>query len=181
MNENYPIKSIPYYKKEVSNKMVYEKLRKHFKDTPEYVLREIFDNVITDEILSKIKLTYYGDPIPALGNYYINLLNGPWRLTVLKVNPVNFDNTTIDSFIQRDFGYDNTYQVPNDLERTEYQDKISTSDGKNEPIIVTLQPGGKFRLIEGWHRTMSILRLGDNGDDLKNWGIVKIRAFVKLP
>jgi hypothetical protein len=33
-------------------------------------------------------------------------------------------------------------------------------------------------MVEGWHRTMSALKLGDNGEDLKNWDKVKLRAFV---
>ena len=37
---------------------------------------------------------------------------------------------------------------------------------------------GKYELIEGWHRTMSALKLGDNGEDLKNWDKIKLRAFV---
>jgi len=32
--------------------------------------------------------------------------------------------------------------------------------------------------MEGWHRTMSILQMGDNSDGYGNWDKVKLRAFV---
>ena len=49
----------------------------------------------------------------------------------------------------------------------------------NEPVIVERLSNGKYKLLEGWHRTMSILLLGDNGEDIKNWDKVKIRSFVR--
>ena len=67
---------------------------------------------------------------------------------------------------------------PKDKQRMDVQRKLAVSTGKNEPITVVKHKDGKYEIIEGWHRVMSILKLGDNGEDLKNWDKVKLRAFV---
>ena len=44
-----------------------------------------------------------------------------------------------------------------------------------------LNKGGEFRLLEGWHRTMAILSLGDNGEkDPTKWNKIKIKAYVGI-
>lgn len=71
------------------------------------------------------------------------------------------------------------YMVPDDEERMITQKKMVKGDGKNQPIIVIYDDKTKkYQLIEGWHRTMNLLKMGDNGEDLKNWKKVKIRAYV---
>ena len=100
------------------------------------------------------------------------------KLKILNVNPMDFTDETIDWMIEREFGYSIEHNIPKDKDRTEFQRKIARADGRNEPIVVIKTKDGKYELIEGWHRTMSILKLGDNGEDLKNWDKVKIRAFV---
>jgi len=163
-------------------KKTYEKIKNYYKNTPEYVLKDIFNNVIRQNV-KDIKNNYYGDPILFLsrfeGGYWDNFLKGPWKLEVLTVNPEDFDDNTVNAFLERDFGNIDSYLVPNDEERMRTQKRLAKSSGMNEPIIVVRNPKGKYELIEGWHRTMSILLLGDNGEDLKNWNKVKIRAFVK--
>jgi len=126
-----------------------------------------------------IEKEFYGDPLLFARGYWGEFLKGPWKLQILNVNPEDFDERTLNAFSERDFGNVNTYQVPDDEERTQTQRDIAKGDGTNEPVIVEKKPDGKYELIEGWHRTMSILLLGDNGEDLKNWGKVKIRAFVR--
>jgi len=101
-----------------------------------------------------------------------------YKLKILNVNPMDFTDETIDWMIEREFGYSIEHNIPKDKDRTEFQRKIARADGRNEPIVVIKTKDGKYELIEGWHRTMSILKLGDNGEDLKNWDKVKIRAFV---
>lgn len=175
--------SIPIYKEINPHGDIYEKLRKYYKTTPEYILKEVFQKLILDDknTLKLILKNYYGDPIPYLSrnNYWDSFLKGPWKLKVLTVNPEDFDDSTVNAFLERDFGNVNAYMVPDDEKRMSVQKKLAKSKGMNEPIIVIEQPNGKYELIEGWHRTMSILLLGDNGEDLKNWSKVKIRAFVK--
>lgn len=175
LNEDIPIH------KDISHlKGMYERLRRYYKDTPEYIVKEFFINNIAnvESNIEEIRKRYNGDPIPYIGNYWDEFLRGPWRLRVIDVNPMDFDDTTVDAFIERDFGDVDAYQVPDDQERMERQKRIAKSDGMNEPIIVVKNEKGKYVLIEGWHRTMSILLLGNNDEDLINWDKVKIRAFV---
>jgi hypothetical protein len=105
-------------------------------------------------------------------------LNGDWKLRIIEVNPEDFTENTINAFIERNFGDIDAYMVKNDKERMDVQRKLATPTGKNEPIIVIKHKDGKYEMVEGWHRVMSTLKLGDNGEDLKNWDKVKLRAFV---
>lgn len=176
--------SIPIYGEyePSSEKRIYEKLKKYYKNTPEYVLKDIFNNTIR-QYVKDIEKNYYGDPVLFLvrfdGGYYDSFLKGPWYLEILTVNPEDFDDKTVNAFLERDFGNIDSYLVPNDEERMNTQKRLAKPTGMNEPIIVVRNFKGKYELIEGWHRTMSILLLGNNGEDLKNWKKVKIRAFVK--
>jgi hypothetical protein len=174
---------IPIYKENNPYKRMYDKLRTYYNSTPEYVLKDIFYNNLLPNAMEDIKKNYYGDPILFLsrfdGGYWDRFLKGSWKLEILNVNPEDFDESTINAFLEREFGNVDSYLVPKDEERMSTQKQLAKSTGTNEPIIVLKNPNGKYELIEGWHRTMSILLLGDNGEDLKNWDKVKIRAFVK--
>ena len=46
--------------------------------------------------------------------------------------------------------------------------------------MIVLNKGNEYRLLEGWHRTMAILSLGNNGnDDPSQWNKnKKIKAWV---
>lgn len=158
----------------------YNRLKKEFPETPEYILREFTNNTLCGdkESFKTIMNQFYGDPIPFIGKMTYNYLKGPWKLQIIQVNPEDFTENTINAFIEREFGDIDAYMVVNDKERMEIQRKLATSTGKNEPIIVIKDENGKYELIEGWHRTMSALKLGDNGEDLKNWEKVKLRAFI---
>jgi hypothetical protein len=176
---------IPIYKEyePKSNIRLYNKLRKYYSTTPEYVLKDIWFNNLAPNALEDINKNYYGDPVLFLarfdGGYWDGFLRGPWKLEILNVNPEDFDDRTVNAFLERNFGEVDAYLVPDDEERTKTQRRLAKSTGMNEPVIVEKKPNGKYELIEGWHRTMSILLLGDNGEDLKNWDKVKIRAFVR--
>lgn len=169
---------VPIYKSHNLPKQMYLRLRDHYPTTPEYVIKDYFYNVIIPNI-DFIKKERYGDPLLLTVGSWDNYLKGPWKLEILSVNPEDFDDTTVNAFIERDFGNVDTYQVPDDDERMRIQKKIATPNGMNEPVIVERLSNGKYKLLEGWHRTMSILLLGDNGEDIKNWDKVKIRAFVR--
>jgi hypothetical protein len=175
------IKSIPLYQSVSSScKSFYKRLKKEFPKTPEYILKEFTTNTLcnNNEVLKTIMSQYYGDPIPFLSKKTYNYLNADWKLKIIEVNPEDFIDNTVNAFLERNFGEINAYLVKNDKERMDTQRKIATTTGNNEPIIVVKHNNGKYELIEGWHRTMSILKLGDNGEDLKNWDKVKLRAFV---
>lgn len=176
---------IPLYKEyeSKSNEKLYDKLKKYYSSTPEYVIKDIFYNNLVPNAMEDINKNYYGDPVLFLsrfdGGYWDKFLRGSWKLDILNVNPEDFDDSTVNAFLERDFGNVDAYLVPKDEERTLTQRSFAKSNGMNEPVIVVRKPNGKYELIEGWHRTMSILLLGDNGEDLKNWNKVKIRAFVR--
>lgn len=158
----------------------YDRLKREFPKTPEYILREFTNNTLCGDkgTFKTIMNQFYGDPIPFIGKMTYNYLKGPWKLQIIQVNPEDFTENTINAFIEREFGDIDAYMVLNDKERMEIQRELATSTGKNEPIIVIKDENGKYELIEGWHRTMSALKLGDNGEDLRNWEKVKLRAFI---
>ena len=175
------IQSIPLFKPTSSVcKSFYNRFRKEFPNTPEYILKEFVTNVLCgdDESFKTIMGQYHGDPIPFLGRKIYDYLNGNWKLKVIEVNPEDFTDNTVNAFLERNFGEVDAYMVQNDKERMDVQRKLATPTGKNEPIIVIKHKDGKYEMVEGWHRVMSTLKLGDNGEDLKNWGKVKLRAFV---
>ena len=185
LRESFLSEGIPIYKEYEPNsdKKLYDRLKKYYSSTPEYVLKDIFYNNLVPNAMEDINKNYYGDPVLFLarfdGGYWDRFLRGPWKLEILNVNPEDFDDRTVNAFLERDFGNIDAYLVPKDEERTETQRRLAKSTGMNEPVIVDRKPNGKYELIEGWHRTMSILLLGNNGEDLKNWDKVKIRAFVR--
>ena len=175
------IQSIPLFKPTSSVcKSFYNRFRKEFPNTPEYILKEFVTNVLCgdDESFKTIMGQYHGDPIPFLGKMIYDYLNGDWKLKVIEVNPEDFTDNTVNAFLERNFGEVDAYMVQNDKERMDVQRKLATPTGKNEPIIVIKHKDGKYEMVEGWHRVMSTLKLGDNGEDLKNWDKVKLRAFV---
>lgn len=164
------ITSIPTYHVPKSTQKVYEILRKIFPNTPEYILKDYLSNKNFSKVTEKDVMNAIWQ-IPGF-------ITKNYKLAILNVNPMNFTDDTIDWMLDRDFGDNVDHNIPKDKERTEYQRTIARTDGKNEPIVVIKKKDGKYELIEGWHRTMSILKLGDNGEDLKNWEKVKIRAYV---
>lgn len=175
------LQSIPTFKEDNLIKQFYPFFKKKYPKTPEYIIIDFISNNILDneDALDDIFNRYEGDPTLIVRGWWDDFLKGPWSLKILNVNPNDFNDFTLNAFIERNFGDVDAYMVPDDEERTEYQRKIAKSDGKNEPVIMTFNEKiGKYELIEGWHRVMSILLLGNNGEDLINWDKVKIRSFV---
>jgi hypothetical protein len=163
-------------------KKVWGKFRKGFSNTPEYVLKDFFDATFmkSPQNMKEVIKKYDGDPVPFLGNYWHDFFNSSWKLEILNVNPEDFSDTTVNGFLDRAFGDEDAYLVPDDKERTKIQRQKAKNDATNEPVIV-VKKDGKYELIEGWHRTMAALLLGDNGEDMKNWDKVKIRSWVSTP
>jgi hypothetical protein len=159
----------------------FKKIKELYPKTPDYVIEEFIDNSImkVPSAVKRIENTYFGDIAPELRGYADWFLSGPWILKVLEIGWDDFDATTQQAFLERDWGNLNSYLVPRDKERLEYQKKIAKGDGSNEPIIL-IKEKDKYILIEGWHRTMSILTLGDNGDHPDTWDKQKINAYIHL-
>jgi len=85
--------------------------------------------------------------------------NRDWsRPTIVQITPTMFDNQTLDWFITRCFGLRPLPDINNDQQRmaTQKSKLNQTEPGSNEPIIL-FQDGDKYKLQEGWHRTMNIL------------------------
>lgn len=176
------ITSIPIYSGGKKLNFIYDKIKKYFPSTPEYIIKDFIDSNLfrfgfEHEGIKKWKETSDKE-IPFILAKFPLYIRKNWKLQILYVNPEDFTNQTVTAFIERRFGEENAYLVPHDEKRTKTQEKLARSDGKNEPIVVFKHGNGKYEILEGWHRAMSILKLGDNGEDLKNWNKVKIRAFV---
>ena len=103
-----------------------------------------------------------------------------WKEKVLKLNASDFTKDNQKRMKQRKFGNANPDKVPDDEARTEYQRNLAKKlkPGTNQSVIV-LKNSNKFKLMEGWHRTMAILSLGNNGNpDPTKWDKIKIKAWV---
>jgi len=87
--------------------------------------------------------------------------NRQWskKAEVLGVTPAHFDEKTVHLFVHRCFGYRPLPTIRNDLERMNHQQGALDIAmlGKNEPVVILQDNGGKLKLQEGWHRIMSML------------------------
>lgn len=114
----------------------------------------------------------------------------PKKPTIITVTPSSFENETLSIMMHRNFGYKILKEIPRDSERMETQRKLANIEGKNEPTIIVKTKNG-LKLIEGWHRTMTILmqgapenqlqiiKLGHHSEiDFSKWTPVKINAYV---
>lgn len=104
------------------------------------------------------------------------------------VTPLDFDEETVNYFIKRNFGFTEILKIPNDMRRTQTQKMLMQQRPINQPVIVIETLKG-FKLVEGWHRTMSYLLKGANQQmlnllqngqqvDLKDWKPVHIMAYI---
>ena len=159
----------------------FKKIKELYPKTPDYVIKEFIDNAImkVPSAVKRIENTYFGDITPELRGYNDWFLKGPWSLEVLDLGWDDFDVTTQQAFLDRNWGEENAYLVPDDKERLDFQKSIAKGDGDNEPVILH-KNGGKYILIEGWHRTMAILTLGENGDHPDTCPNQKIKAYIHL-
>lgn len=156
-------------------------LKGEYSETPEIVLTEFLDNKVFNdtENVKRIENTYYGDIRIDIRGYNDWFLSGPWELKTLELSINDFSRTTKQGFIDREFGDINPYMVPDDKERMLHQMRKQTGEGENLPVILVQEKDG-YELIEGWHRTMAILRLGDNGGSPETWKPQLIKAYVHL-
>ena len=83
------------------------------------------------------------------------------------INPIRWDNEKPIShkgIVSRKI-QENEYDTRTDDERHDVQSKLAKQQGgvRNEPVILVMQPDGKYKLIEGWHRTAQHFVLHPNG------------------
>ena len=153
------------------NKYIYSLMRPFFDKTPEYVFKELyythngfFNNQNADD--EEIEDTF---------SEWIDL---KWKKQIIEVNFNDFNEKTQIFMKDRKMGMLDLTDIPNDKERNNLHRDLATNDGKNEPVIITKTSEG-YELLEGWHRTMSILSLGSDGtDNYEYWDKVKLNAWV---
>lgn len=192
--------SIPVYKSPSqfyagAGKTLYKLFRNAFPNLPEHVANDIYNQTspgTNDTIVNALKqgqdpksvfLNYYSgitfnfskDPGTSLTPQQMKtvLLNGRWRQKILTVNPADFAEHSRNRMVKRNFGI-NPDEDPTRIQR---QQSRAKGDGSNEPVII-IQTSNGLILWEGFHRTMSILALGKNGEDPLRWNKVKLRAWV---
>lgn len=101
------------------------------------------------------------------------LLKAKWAQRILQANPGDFTEHTKNKMIKRQFGI----APGEDPTRIKRAQSLAKGDGTNEAVtIIDTQQG--YALWEGFHRTMSNLKLGDNGKDPTQWNKIKLRAWV---
>jgi hypothetical protein len=194
---------------EVRFKGLYRMWKDKNPDMPTYAQHDLYTHNLSNSMNKLLKNTKdTGErspqsPIPSTSPNMIltnrtakNVSDLTWnkKPEILSVTPSDFCYQTIQVFIMRQFGYKVFQEIPRDGERTQTQQKIAKPNGSNEPIIVIEKSDGSLKLVEGWHRTMSILLTGapadqiqliKNGEqhkiDFSNWKPVKIKAFVAFP
>ena len=167
---------------EISDKKTWQILSNVFHNMPMYVFKDFVmsPNGFFQKELSKILKNDPNADEEDIAFEFEDWVDVKWKLKVLEVNPNNFTKENLKTMIQRKFGNANPNKVPDDEKRTEYQQKLAKKlkPGTNEPVIM-LNKGSEFKLLEGWHRTMAILSLGNNGnDDPRTWNKIKIKAYV---
>jgi len=167
---------------EISSNKSYEILSGVFVDTPEYVFDDFImsDKGFFQKELEKILRNNPDADEDDVAYQFNDWVELKWKLKVLTLNASDFTKENQKTMKQRKFGNANPGNVPDDEERTEFQRKLAKKlkPGTNEPVIM-LNKGKEFRLLEGWHRTMAILSLGDNGEkDPTNWNKIKIKTWI---
>ncbi len=92
-----------------------------------------------------------------------NLKDIQWsrKPMVVQVSPLDFDQETLGKFLLWKFGFNPNPEVRQDAERFAIQQQLAQSRESNEPIILIKQ-GDKFKLVEGFHRTMIALLSAHN-------------------
>ncbi len=167
---------------EISDKQTWEILNNVFHRMPKYVFDDFVmsPNGFFQQELNRILKKDPDADEEDIAFEFEDWVDIKWKLKVLEVNLSDFTKRNRQMIIKRKFGNANPNKVPDDEARTEYQKKLAKKlkPGTNEPVVI-LDNGAEFKLVEGWHRTMAILSLGDNGNSnpLK-WDKIKLKAWV---
>ena len=95
---------------------------------------------------------------------YLNDIVWPSKPVVVNLSPLDFDPTTLSVFINWRFGFSpKNHAVRNDSQRFDVQRQLlkAQQEGDNEPVIA-IKEGNKYKLFEGFHRTMMLLLSPDD-------------------
>lgn len=157
---------------ELANYRAYDRMvRGHsdYKGMPDHVrgefIRSSFGHSVNSSSAAAMAARQRGEQTPAPMRPSEFLQKSPYRnrdwskkAAVVQLKPDLFDKDTLNLFIHRCFGYRPLPTIRDDASRMDIQrQKITGVDpGSNEPVIV-LKNGDKYRLQEGWHRTMTML------------------------
>ena len=162
------------------DKDLYAIMRPVFDSTPEYVFKELYyahGGFFKTEFQNLLDSGMDEDDIEIEFEEWIDL---NWKKKIITVNISDFTEETQNAMIVRQMGNAELSHVPGDVERTETQRKLigKYGEGKNEPVILLKKKDG-YELMEGWHRTMSVMCIGSDGtDNYKKWDKVKLNAWI---
>lgn len=168
---------------ESRNKNIYNLMRPFFKNTPQYVFKEFYyaNNGFFKNKFIKLMNKYLGDENFDffIYDYFSDWINIQWKKEIVEVNFNDFNKNTQDFMSERKMGNLISSKIPNDEKRNELQKLLAIKNyGNNEPVIMIKSDDG-YELLEGWHRTMSILNIGSDGtENYKNWKKVKLNAWI---
>ena len=152
------------------DKNIYRQMRPFFNRAPDYVFKELFyahrgffkttfeemlDNEVDDEDIDDV---------------FLEWADLKWHKKVIDVSINSFTPEVQKLMREREFGSVNLKDVPKDDKRTLVQRQLAAkrSGGNNEPVIL-LNTSVGYDLLEGWHRTMSILKHEPTGAKLNAW------------
>jgi len=167
---------------EISDTQITKILSNVFHNMPEYVFNDFVmsDNGFFQKELNRILKDDPDADEDDIAFQFEDWVDIKWKLVVLDVNLSDFTKKNRNTIIKRKFGNANPDKVPDEERRVKLQRKLARElkPGKNEPVIV-LDGGNELKLIEGWHRTMAILSLGNNGEtNPHDWDKIKLKAWV---
>jgi hypothetical protein len=167
---------------EITDKQAWQILSNVFHNMPKYVFDDFVmsDSGFFQKELKRILKDDPGADEDDIAFEFEDWVDIKWKLKVLDVNPSDFTKKNVKTMIKRKFGDANPDNVPDDESRTDYQRDLAKKlkPGANEPVVV-LSKGSELKLVEGWHRTMAILSLGNTGEnDPTKWETVKLKAWV---
>lgn len=169
-----------YKLNELRDKSIYKQMRPLFNDTPEYVFRELF-YANNGFFKNTFKSMYNkGEDIDDIEDVFYEWIDLRWTKGVITVNIKDFTKKTQEEMKSRGMGSIHFKDIPNDGKRTKTQQEIAKTVklGKNEPVILIKTRTG-YELVEGWHRTMSILSLGSDGTtNYDKWEKVKLNTWI---
>jgi hypothetical protein len=180
MTSNLKLDINSFQLNELRDKSIYKEMRPMFDNTPEYVFRELFYAHGGFFKNTFISLWDSGEDEEEIEDTFSEWIDLKWTKKVITVNITDFTKNTQKSMISRGMGEIHLKDVPSDSERTDLQKSIAKSiqPGKNEPVILIKSKNG-YELIEGWHRTMSILSLGSDGtSNYDKWSKVKLNTWI---
>jgi hypothetical protein len=145
-------------------------MRPFFENAPDYVFKELFyahDGFFKTTFMEMVEDE---DDEHDIDNMFLEWSDLKWHNKIIDVSIGDFTPQVQELIKERDFGSVNLEAVPDDDKRTLVQRELAAkrTGGHNEPVIL-LETSSGYDLLEGWHRTMSILKHEPTGAKLNAW------------